>query len=65
MAEVVETPAGEAAGAGEVEMIKEKKEDGTEGAPAKGAAAAAKGGDKAPAAKAGDKPAEKAAEKKK
>ena len=65
VAEVVETPAGEAAGAGEVEMIKEKKEDGAEGAPAKGAAPAAKGGDKAPAAKAGDKPAEKAAEKKK
>ena len=65
VAEVVETPAGEAAGAGEVEMIKEKKEDGAEGAaPAKGAPAA-KGGDKAPAAKAGDKPAEKAAEKKK
>jgi large subunit ribosomal protein L25 len=53
-----------AAGAGEVEMIKEKKEDGTEGAaPAK--AGAAKAGDKAaPAAKAGDKPAEKGAEKK-
>jgi large subunit ribosomal protein L25 len=66
VAEVVETPAGEAAGAGEVEMIKEKKEDGAEGAaPAKGAAPAAKAGDKAPAGKAGDKPAEKAAEKKK
>ena len=49
--------------AGEVEMIKEKKEDGAEGA------APAKAGDKgaaakAPAAKAGDKPAEKAGEKK-
>jgi large subunit ribosomal protein L25 len=69
LAEVVETPA-EGAAAGDVEMIKEKKEDGTEGAsPAKGgdkgAAPAAKAGDKAPAAKAGDKPAEKAAEKKK
>jgi large subunit ribosomal protein L25 len=68
VAEVVETPAGEAAAAGEVEMIKEKKEDGAEGAaPAKGdkAAPAAKAGEKASAAKAGDKPAEKAAEKKK
>jgi large subunit ribosomal protein L25 len=74
LAEVVETPV-EGAAAGDVEMIKEKKEDGTEGAaPAKGdkAAPAAKAGDKAapagkaaPAAKAGDKPAEKAAEKKK
>ncbi len=60
VAEVVETPAGEAAAAGEVEMIKEKKEDGAEGA-----APAAKAGEKAPAPKAGDKPAEKAAEKKK
>jgi large subunit ribosomal protein L25 len=66
IAEVVETPAGEAAAAGEVEMIKEKKEEGAEGAaPAKGAAPAAKAGEKAPAAKAGEKPAEKAAEKKK
>jgi large subunit ribosomal protein L25 len=66
LAEVVETPAGGAA-AGDVEMIKEKKEDGT-AAPAKAGdkAPAAKAGDKAaPAAKAGDKPAEKAAEKKK
>lgn len=46
-----------AAGPAEVEMIKEKKEDGTEGAPA------AKAGEKAPADKGGDK--EKAAEKKK
>jgi large subunit ribosomal protein L25 len=48
----------EAAAPGEVEMIKEKKEDGTEGAPAaKGGekAAAAKPGDKAAAAKPGDK----------
>lgn len=70
VAEVVETPAEGAAAAGDVEMIKEKKEDGTEGAPAgkagdKAAAPAAKAGEKAPAAKAGDKPAEKAAEKKK
>jgi large subunit ribosomal protein L25 len=60
--------------AGDVEMIKEKKEDGTEAAPAKGAArgaekAAAKPGDKA-AAKPGDKaaaaaPADKAAGDKK
>jgi len=67
ISEAQETAAAEAAGAGtaEVEMIKEKKEDGTEGAaPAKAgdkAAPAAKG---APAAKAGDKPAEKGAEKK-
>jgi large subunit ribosomal protein L25 len=68
LAEVVETPA-EGAAAGDVEMIKEKKEDGAEGAPAAKAgdkaAPAAKAGEKAPAAKAGDKPAEKAAEKKK
>lgn len=68
VAEVVETPA-EGAAAGDVEMIKEKKEEGAEGAaPAKGdkaAAPAAKAGEKAPAAKAGEKPAEKAAEKKK
>src|SRR5262245_26144758 len=50
-----------AAGAGEVEMIKEKKEEGAEGAaPAKAAAPAAKAGDKA----AGDKAADKGAEKK-
>jgi large subunit ribosomal protein L25 len=47
--------------AGEVEMIKEKKEDGTEGAAAK-PAAGAKPGDKA-AAKPGDKAAAPAAEK--
>jgi large subunit ribosomal protein L25 len=57
-----------AAGTGEVEMIKEKKEDGAAGA---APAAGAKAGDKAaaaPAAKAGEKPAdkgEKKAEKKK
>lgn len=52
--------------AGEVEMIKEKKEEGAEGAkpgaaPAKGADKAAKPGEKAPAAaeKAGEKKAEK------
>jgi len=67
ISEAAEAAAAEAAGAGaaEVEMIKEKKEDGAEGAaPAKAgdkAAPAAKG---APAAKAGDKPAEKGAEKK-
>jgi large subunit ribosomal protein L25 len=62
-AEAEETPEA-AAGAGEVEMLKEKKEDGTEAAvPAKGAA---KAGEKAPAAAAGaDKKAEKPAEKKK
>jgi len=54
--------------AGEVEMIKEKKEEGEEGAaPAKGekAPAAAKAGDKAAAAPAADKGAEKKPEKKK
>jgi large subunit ribosomal protein L25 len=70
VSEVAETAAAEAGAAGttEVEMIKEKKEDGSEGAaPAKGGAAA-KGGDKAaaPAAKAGEKPAAaKGGEKKK
>ena len=49
-----------AAAPGEVEMIKEKKEEGGEGAPA-----AAKAGEKAPAAKAGEKaPPDKGAEKK-
>src|ERR1035437_3540716 len=53
--------------AGDVEMIKEKKEDGTDAAPAKGAAkgaekAAAKPGDKA-AAKPGDKAAAKPGDK--
>ena len=64
-AEVEETPAAEAeVAAGDVEMIKEKKEDGTEGAEAKpGEKPAAKGAAKA-APKAGEKPgAEKAAEK--
>jgi large subunit ribosomal protein L25 len=61
--EVATTEAAPAAG--EVEMIKEKKEEGAEGAtPAKGAAAPAKGGEKAPAAGA-EKKAEKPAEKKK
>jgi large subunit ribosomal protein L25 len=41
-----------AAGAGEVEMIKEKKEDGAEGAAKGPAKAADKGGDKKPEAKA-------------
>ncbi len=64
-AEVEETPAAETeVAAGDVEMIKEKKEDGTEGAVAKpGEKPAAKGAAKA-APKAGEKPAaEKAAEK--
>ena len=55
-----------AAAPGEVEMIKEKKEEGEEAAPAgKGAekGAAAKGGEKAPAAKGAEKGAEKAPEK--
>ena len=57
-------PAEGAPAAGDVEMTKEKKEDGTVAAPAKGAAA--KPGDKAAApAAAGDKKAEKPAEKKK
>jgi large subunit ribosomal protein L25 len=72
--EAQETAAAEAEGAtsaADVEMIKEKKEDGTEGtAPAAGkgdkAAPAAKGGEKpAAAAKGAEKPAEKKAEKKK
>jgi large subunit ribosomal protein L25 len=62
-AEVEETPAATDAAAGEVEMIKEKKEDGA----AEGAAA--KAGDKAAApaaaAKAGEKAGDKKAEKKK
>ena len=55
-----------AAAPGEVEMIKEKKEEGEEAAPAgKGAekGAAAKGGEKAPAVKGVEKGAEKAPEK--
>ncbi len=72
--------AAEAAAPGEVEMIKEKKEEGAEGAPAKGAEkgaakgaekGAAKGAEKAPAkgaeaapAKGADKGAAKGAEKK-
>jgi large subunit ribosomal protein L25 len=62
---------GTAAAAGDVEMIKEKKEEGEEGeAPAKGEKGAAKPGEKAPAkgaekgAAAGEKGAEKAGEKK-
>jgi hypothetical protein len=56
------------AGAADVEMIKEKKEEGEAAAPAKGEKAAAKPGEKAPAEKAGEKKpekAEKAPEKKK
>ena len=65
-AEVEETATPEAeAAAGDVEMIKEKKEEGAEGEEAKaGDKAAAKGAAKPAAAKAGDKAApEKAAEK--
>jgi hypothetical protein len=65
--EVEETAAAEAApGAGDVEMIKEKKEDGTEGAaPAKGdaKAAPAKGDAKAATAPAKDAKAAPAAKK--
>ena len=66
--EAEETAAAEAAATtpGEVEMIKEKKDEGeAEGAPAKAGdkAAAAKGAEKAPAAKAGDKAAPAAAAK--
>jgi len=67
ISEAAEAAAAEAAGAGtaEVEMIKEKKEDGAEGAaPAKAGDKAAPAKGAAPAAKAGDKPAEKGAEKK-
>jgi large subunit ribosomal protein L25 len=71
--EAAEAAEAAAATPGEVEMIKEKKEDGEAGAPAKpGDKAAAKPGDKAPAKgaekapeKAADKKAEKPAEKKK
>src|SRR5882672_5921146 len=65
--EAAEAAAAAAAAApGEVEMIKEKKEEGEEAAPAGKAAekgAAAKGGEKAPAAKGAEKGAEKAPEK--
>jgi len=67
-AEETATAEAGAATAGDVEMIKEKKEDGTEAAPAAKGAAAAKGAEKAPAAGAadkGEKKAEKPAEKKK
>lgn len=54
---------GEAVSAGDVEMIKEKKEEGEEGAaPAKGEKGAAKAGEKAPA-KGAEKGAAKGAEK--
>ena len=68
--EAAATTPEEAVGAGDVEMIKEKKEEGEEGeekAPAKGEKGAAKPGEKAPAkgaAAAPEKGAEKAAEKK-
>lgn len=55
-AEEVETPVGEAAAAaGDVEMLKEKKEGEEEGEAKPGEKAAAKPGDKAAAAKPGDK----------
>ncbi|MEY4386873.1 MAG: hypothetical protein RLY20_2156 [Verrucomicrobiota bacterium] len=54
-----------AAAAGDVEMIKEKKEEGAEGAAAPAKGAAAKAGDKAAAPAAGDKKAAAPAEKKK
>jgi len=52
-------------GAGDVEMIKEKKEDGTDAAPAKGGAKAPAAGAAKGDAKAGDKKPEAKAEKKK
>ncbi|MFZ1071935.1 MAG: 50S ribosomal protein L25 [Verrucomicrobiia bacterium] len=59
--EVAATATGEAVAAGDVEMIKEKKEEGEEGAaPAKGEKGAAKPGEKA-AAKGAEKGAEKGA----
>lgn len=71
--EAAATATVEGVAAGDVEMIKEKKEEGEEGAaPAKGEKAAAKPGEKAPAAAAGKAPAvaapaaeKKPAEKKK
>lgn len=63
--EVEVVPAeGAAAAAGDVEMLKEKKEDGTDAAPAKAGDKAAAKGD-AKAAPAGDKKADGKAEKKK
>jgi large subunit ribosomal protein L25 len=65
LTEAQEAAALEAATAagGEVEMIKEKKEDGTEGEAKPGEKAAAKPGDKAAAAKPGDKAAAKPGDK--
>jgi len=63
--EVVAAVAEAVPGAADVEMIKEKKEEGEGAAPAKGEKAAPKAGEKAPAEKAGEKKAEKAPEKKK
>jgi large subunit ribosomal protein L25 len=65
LTEAQEAAALEAATAagGEVEMIKEKKEDGTEGEAKPGEKAAAKPGDKTAAAKPGDKTAAKPGEK--
>jgi len=61
--EVAATATTEAVAAGDVEMIKEKKEEGEEGAaPAKGEKGAAKPGEKAPA-KGAEKGAEKGAPK--
>src|SRR5262252_6537836 len=62
--EAAEAAEAAAAVPGEVEMIKEKKEEGEEAAPAKGAEkAAAKGAEKAPAKGAEKAPAAKGAEK--
>ncbi len=62
--ETAAAAAATAAAPGEVEMTKEKKEDGSEAAPAAKGGAPAKAGDKAAAGK-DDKKAEKPAEKKK
>jgi large subunit ribosomal protein L25 len=59
LSEAQETAAAEAATAGQPEMIKEKKEEGVADGGAKPAAGAAKAAEKAPAAGAEKKPAEK------
>jgi len=61
--EVEVAPAEGAAAAGDVEMLKEKKEDGTEGAPAKAGDKPAAGKAEAKAAPAGDKKAAPAGKK--
>src|SRR5262245_1918979 len=62
--EAAEAAEAAAATPGEVEMIKEKKEEGAEAPAAKAGDKAAKPGDKAAAAKASEKAADKGAEKK-